>query len=105
METGRNDPLVTGGIGYYQEEGKPAQILRKGDVVNIEPGVRHWHGAAPDSWFSQIVIFDSNYTPDADAPEETPVTDEEYENLETEEYTGRTITPDNEFMFERHRKP
>lgn len=93
--------LVTGGIGYYQEEGKPAQILRKGDVVNIEPGVRHWHGAAPDSWFSQIVIFDSNYTPDADAPEETPVTDEEYENLETEEYTGRTITPDNEFMFER----
>ena len=94
--------LVTGGIGYYQEEGKPAQILRKGDVVNIEPGVRHWHGAAPDSWFSQIVIFDSNYTPDADAPEETPVTDEEYENLETEGIIPvGTITPDNEFMFER----
>lgn len=93
--------LVTGGIGYYREEGKPAQILRKGDVVNIEPGVRHWHGAAPDSWFSQIVIFDSNYTPEADAPEETSVTEEEYKNLETEEYTGRTTTSDNEFMFER----
>lgn len=37
--------LVTGGVGYYQEEGKPAQIIRKGDVVECMPGVRHWHGA------------------------------------------------------------
>ncbi|MFR4551450.1 MAG: hypothetical protein ACLT5A_12145 [Clostridiaceae bacterium] len=48
--------LVTGGIGYYQEEGKPAQILRKGDVVNIEPGVRHWHGAA-----GQLVLPDRDF--------------------------------------------
>lgn len=39
--------LVTGGVGYYQEEGKPAQILRKGDVMEIAPGVMHWHGATP----------------------------------------------------------
>lgn len=33
--------LVTGGVGYYQEEGKPAQIICKGDVVECTPGVRH----------------------------------------------------------------
>ena len=54
----------TGGVGYYQEEGKPAQIIRKGDVVECPEGVRHWHGAAPDSWFSQMVIYDSHYTPE-----------------------------------------
>jgi len=41
--------LVAGGRGYYQEEGKPAQELRPGDVVEIRPNVKHWHGAAPDS--------------------------------------------------------
>ncbi|GER66829.1 hypothetical protein BpJC7_13850 [Weizmannia acidilactici] len=41
--------LVTGGRGYYQEEGKPARELHTGDVVKIAPGVKHWHGAAPDS--------------------------------------------------------
>ncbi len=51
--------LVTGGVGYYQEEGKTAQIIRQGDVLEIAPGVKHWHGAAPDSWFSQMVIYDS----------------------------------------------
>ena len=55
--------LVTGGVGYYQEEGAPAQIIRKGDVIACEPGVKHWHGATPDSWFSQMVIFDSNDIP------------------------------------------
>ena len=97
--------LITGGKGFYQEEGKAAQILRPGDVVNIEPGVKHWHGAAPDSWFSQIVIFDSHYTPEGkETPAEEPVTDEQYQNLETEEYAGRTVTSDNAFMFERAEK-
>lgn len=91
--------LVTGGVGYYQEEGKPAQILRKGDVVNIEPGVRHWHGAVPDSWFSQMVIYDSEYVQEPDADPETPVSDEEYANVESEEYTGRSENSDGEFMF------
>lgn len=48
--------LVTSGRGYYQEWGKPAQELKTGDVVNIPAGVKHWHGAAPDSWFSHIAI-------------------------------------------------
>jgi len=48
--------LVTNGIGYYQEKGKPIQLLRKGDVVNIPPDVEHWHGASPDSEFTHIAI-------------------------------------------------
>ena len=49
--------LVTDGVGLYQEEGKPAQILRRGDVLQIPAGVRHWHGATKDNWFSQVVIL------------------------------------------------
>ena len=41
--------LVTGGEGWYQEWGKPAQKLHAGDVVNIPPEVKHWHGAAKNS--------------------------------------------------------
>jgi quercetin dioxygenase-like cupin family protein len=48
--------LVTDGTGYYQEKGKPIQLLRKGDVVNIAPDVKHWHGASPDSEFTHIAI-------------------------------------------------
>ena len=48
--------IATDGIGYYQEEGKPIQLLRKGDVVNIPPDIVHWHGASPDSEFTHIAI-------------------------------------------------
>lgn len=48
--------LCTEGVGYYQEQGKPARRLRSGDVVNIPGGVVHWHGAAPDSSFTHIGI-------------------------------------------------
>ena len=48
--------LVTGGRGYYQEWGKPARELNAGDVVNIPPEVKHWHGAAPDSWFAHLAV-------------------------------------------------
>lgn len=43
--------LCTAGRGYYQEWGKPAREMNPGDVINIPPEVKHWHGAAPDSWF------------------------------------------------------
>lgn len=98
--------LVTGGVGYYQEEGEPAQIIRKGDVIECAPGVRHWHGAAPESWFSQIVIYDSDYMlQEGEEREEEPVTDEYYENLETEEYEGRTVSEDNTVMFQKAEEP
>ena len=48
--------IVTAGEGYYQEWGKPAQRIRKGDTVNIPAGVKHWHGAAPDCWFQHLAI-------------------------------------------------
>ena len=48
--------LCTAGRGYYQEWGKPARELHPGDVVNIPAGVKHWHGAAPDSWFSHLAV-------------------------------------------------
>ena len=48
--------VCVAGRGYYQEWGKPAQELRPGSVVNIPVGVKHWHGAAPNSWFSQLAV-------------------------------------------------
>lgn len=48
--------VCVGGRGYYQEWDKKAQELAPGDVVNIPVGVKHWHGAAPDSWFSHLAI-------------------------------------------------
>lgn len=48
--------LVTGGRGYYQAWGEPARELHPGDVVHIPPETKHWHGAAPDSWFSHLAV-------------------------------------------------
>jgi quercetin dioxygenase-like cupin family protein len=48
--------VVTAGTGYYQEKGKPIQLLRKGDVVKILPDVEHWHGASAESEFTHIAI-------------------------------------------------
>ena len=48
--------LCTGGRGWYQEWGKEPQELRPGDVVNIPPEIKHWHGAAKDSCFSHIAV-------------------------------------------------
>ncbi len=48
--------ICVAGRGYYQEWGKTAQELNPGDVVNIPAGVKHWHGAAKDSWFSHLAV-------------------------------------------------
>lgn len=71
--------LVSSGRGWYQEEGKPAQELHPGEVVEILPNVKHWHGAAADSWFTHLAI-DADVTA---GPVEwlEPVTDEEYNKL------------------------
>lgn len=44
------------GEGWYQEEGKPVQSLKVGDIVTIPANVKHWHGAKKDSWFSHIAV-------------------------------------------------
>ena len=71
--------LCTGGRGWYQEWGKPARALKAGDVVNIPPEVKHWHGAAKDSWFAHLAVE----VPGEGARNEwlEPVGDEEYNKL------------------------
>jgi len=71
--------LVTGGRGWYQEWGQPARELRAGDVVNISPETKHWHGAAKDSWFSHVAV---EVPADGGSTEWLePVSDEEYKRL------------------------
>lgn len=48
--------ICVAGRGYYQEWGKEAVEMKPGDCVNIPVGVKHWHGAAPDSWFSHLAV-------------------------------------------------
>ena len=56
-ETGGGQILIcTAGRGFYQEWGKPAVEMRPGTTVNIPAGVKHWHGAAPDTWFQHIAL-------------------------------------------------
>ena len=96
--------IAAEGVGYYQEEGKKAQILRKGDIVEIPAGVKHWHGAAPDSWFSQIVIYDSKWKGQHEEGGIQHVSEEDYKNLQTEEYAGRAKNKNGNLMFSRAEK-
>lgn len=71
--------ICVAGEGWYQEWGKPARRLRPGDVVNIPANVKHWHGAAADSWFAHLAMG----VPGDDASTEwlEPVGDESYSKL------------------------
>ncbi len=71
--------LVTGGRGWYQKWGEPARALKAGDVVNIPANVKHWHGAAADSWFSHLAVE----VPAVNGSNEwcEPVDDEDYARL------------------------
>lgn len=74
--------LVTSGKGYYQEEGKPARLLKPGDVVAIPPDIVHWHGASPESQFVHLGMSTQVHL----GPAEWfgPVTDEEYDEATSE---------------------
>lgn len=67
------------GRGWYQEEGKPAQEILPGTVINIPANVKHWHGAARDSWFAHLAFE----IPGENSSNEwlEPVTDAEYDKL------------------------
>lgn len=67
--------LVTGGEGWYQETGKPAQHLTTGDVIVTHAEIKHWHGATKDSWFEHIAI--TTGTPEW----LEPVSNDDYEQL------------------------
>lgn len=72
--------VCVGGYGWYQEEGKPARALKPGDVVNIQPGVKHWHGARKDAWFSHLSVGVPGEHTSTEWLE--PVTDEAYAKLD-----------------------
>ena len=72
--------VCVAGKGWYQEEGKPAVQMLPGDVIHIPANVKHWHGAAADSWFAHLAFE----VPGENTYNEwlEPVTDEEYNRLE-----------------------
>ena len=71
--------ICVAGRGYYQEEGKEAIEMKPGDCINIPSEVKHWHGAAKDSWFSHLAVE----VPGEEASNEwcEAVSDEEYGKL------------------------
>lgn len=71
--------ICVAGRGYYQEWGKEAVEMKPGDVINIPTGVKHWHGAAPDEWFSHLAVS----VPGEGCCSQwlEPVSDEEYGKL------------------------
>ena len=71
--------VCVAGKGWYQEWGKPAVQMLPGDVIHIPANVKHWHGAAADSWFAHLAFE----VPGENTSNEwlEPVTDEEYNQL------------------------
>lgn len=70
--------IITDGIGYHQIEGKPIEIIKKGDVIKCPPNVKHWHGASVDVGLQQLYVI-----PDTEkgiVKWNEPVTDEQYLN-------------------------
>ena len=67
------------GRGWYQEDGKPAVEILPGTVIHIPAGVKHWHGAAADSWFAHLAFEIAGENTSNEWLE--PVTDEEYDKL------------------------
>lgn len=70
--------LVLAGQGRYQERGGEIRIIKKGDVVRINPDVEHWHGADVDSWMTHISV--ETNVPNNKATWLEAVSDEEYLN-------------------------
>ena len=52
--------VITNGIGYHQMEGKPVEMIKKGDVVKCPPSVKHWHGASADTAFVQVAVTNND---------------------------------------------
>jgi 4-carboxymuconolactone decarboxylase len=72
--------FVIEGVGYYQEKGKPIQLIQKGDVVKIPKNTEHWHGATPDNLMRHIALvpeFDKDKTEWLQ-----PVSNEDYDSFE-----------------------
>ena len=71
--------VCVAGRGYYQVEGKEAVEMKPGDCIDIPAEVKHWHGAAPNEWFSHLAIEVSGENSSNEWLE--PVSDGEYRKL------------------------
>lgn len=71
--------IVTEGSGFYQEKGKSAQAIKKGDVVNIPENVEHWHGATAKKSMTHIAI--TNFKEELQVTWLKSVTEEEYNQV------------------------
>lgn len=84
--------FVIEGIGYYQEKGKPVQLIQKGDVVKIPKNIKHWHGGSHNYSMRHIAMITDL---DKDKTEWfKPVTDDEYNTFKIPVYeVENTLTP------------
>ena len=71
--------IVTEGSGFHQEKGKPAQPIKKGDVINISENTEHWHGAAATTKMVHIAI--TNYEGETNVVWLNPVSEEDYNTV------------------------
>lgn len=71
--------IVTEGSGFYQEKGKTAQVINKGDVINIPENVEHWHGASGNNKMTHIAI--TNFKENVQVTWLGPVTDIEFNEV------------------------
>jgi len=71
--------IIIEGQGWYQERGKPAQAIRKGDVINIPENVEHWHGASAGNSMTHVAI--TNYEAEQNVVWLKPVSAEEYASV------------------------
>lgn len=69
--------FITEGLGYYQEKGQPIRLLHRGEVVQAQPGVEHWHGASPRQAMTHIALS-VNAGKNTAVRWGRPVTDQEY---------------------------
>lgn len=71
--------ICIGGKGYYQEAGNEPVEMTEGTVINIPANVKHWHGAASESWFAHLAIEIAGENASTEWLE--PVTDKDYNSL------------------------
>lgn len=69
--------VITDGIGYYQEKGKPKRTVQKGEVIACPPGVEHWHGSSVEAGVTYLAVSPAQKGPTVWLQK---VTDEEYQS-------------------------
>jgi 4-carboxymuconolactone decarboxylase len=87
--------MVTDGEGYYQEKGKPKQIVHKGEVIKCMPNVEHWHGATPTTG---VTYMASSPTQKGKTIWLDKVTNEEYNSIPIKKTIMKNINTEQEII-------